>query len=553
MSAPNHADILVIGAGASGAIISLVLAERGLKVVCLDQGGWTPPADHPHYAPDFQWQRQKEWNPEPATRRAAADYPVQSSHSHALMWNGIGGSTNIFGALWPRFRPSDFRKGVEHGMAPDWPLSYAELAPFYDASDALVGVSGLAGDAAMPPRPDYPCAPLPARNSGRAIAAGFDRLGWHWWPMPSAIVSENYQGRPACNGCGNCGSGCPRGSMAKMSLSVWPRALAAGVDLRAGARVEQIETGADGRATGAVYIDRATGARHRQTADIVVVAGNGIGSPRLLLLSESARFPHGLANGSDAVGRYLMHHTLVGATIWVEPRIDSHIGNTGAVISSEFAETDTARGFVNGFNFNVARGGPAGLSTVGAHSGHAAPWGSAHHAWFRRHFGHAFNAFAIGDDIPQADNRITLSDSARDSDGLPAASLHYVPHANDRKMMEYGANRLRDLANAVGAFDFALNDYRDAAGTYRTPAWHLLGTCRMGSDPASSVTNKWHQAWEVANLFIVDGSSFPTGGVVNPTSTVCALALRAATNIADSFTELRRAGGGGGQAPSALR
>ena len=540
MSTPDYSEILVIGAGASGALISLVLAERGLKVVCLDQGGWTAPTEHPHYTQDFQWQCQKDWNPEPSERRAASDYPVQSTQSHALMWNGVGGSTNVFGALWPRFRPSDFRKGVEHGMAPDWPLTYEDLAPFYDASDRLVGVSGLAGDAAMPPKPAYPCGPLPARSSGRAIAAGFEWLGWHWWPMPAAIISENYDGRLGCNGCGNCGSGCPRGSMAKMSLSVWPRAVAAGVDLRPGARVERIETGPDGRATGAVYIDR-TGTRRQQTADIVVLAGNGVGSPRLLLMSDCARHPRGLANGSDAVGRYLMHHTLVGATIWVEPRIDSHIGNLGAVISSEFAETDISRGFVNGFNFNVARGSAAGVSTVGAHSGQAAPWGGAHHAWFRRHFGHAFNAFTIGDDIPQASNRITLSTTERDGDGLPAAALYYVPHANDWKMMAYGADRLRDLAGAVGAFDFALNDYRDADGTYRTPAWHLLGTCRMGSDPASSVTNKWQQAWEVANLFVVDGSSFPTGGVVNPTSTVCALALRAATNIADCFAELRRA------------
>ena len=540
MTDRDRADILVIGAGASGAIASLVLAERGLKVVCLDQGGWTAPAEHPHYAPDFQWQRQTAWNPEPSTRRAAADYPVESTQSHALMWNGVGGSTNVFGALWPRLRPSDFRKGVEHGLAPDWPLTYEDLAPYYDASDRLVGVSGLAGDAAMPPRPAYPCGPLPARASGRAIAAGFERLGWHWWPMPAAILSEGYDGRPACNGCGNCASGCPRGSMAKMSLTIWPRALAAGTDLRPGARVERIETGPDGRATGAVYIDRATGTRRFQGADLVLLAANGVGSPRLLLLSESARFPAGLANGSDAVGRYLMHHTLVGATIWVEPRIDSHIGNSGAVIGCEFAETDVARGFVNGFNFNVARGGPAGTGTIGAHSGHAAPWGAAHHAWFRRHFGHAFNAFAIGDDLPQAANRITLSRSEHDSDGLPAAKLHYVPHANDWRMMAYAADRLRDLATAAGAFDIALNDYRDAAGTYRTPAWHLLGTCRMGNDPATSVTNKWHQAWEVPNLFIVDGSSFPTGGVVNPTSTVCALALRAAHRIADSFAELRR-------------
>jgi choline dehydrogenase-like flavoprotein len=541
MSQPDHADVLVIGAGASGVILSLVLAERGLKVICLDQGGWTMPADHPHYSGDFQWQRENRWNPEPSVRRADADYPVETTLSHALMWNGVGGSTNIFGALWPRYRPSDFRKGVEHGLAPNWPFTYEDLAPYYDASDHLVGVSGLAGDLAMPSRPAYPCGPLPMRACGRAIAQGFEKLGWHWWPMPAAVISEDYDGRPACNGCGNCVSGCPRGSMAKMSLSLWPRAIAAGAVLRPNSRVEQIETDAAGRATGAVYIDRSTGERGRQTADIVVLASNGVGSPRLLLLSKSARFPNGLANGNDVVGRYLMHHTLVAAAICLDEPIHSHIGNAGAVISSEFAETDPARGFVNGFNFNVTRGGTAAAVAVGSFSNQAAPWGVDHHPWFRRHFGHGFGAFAIGDDLPQATNRITLSETETDSSGLPAAKLHYAPHENDWKMMRFAVERLRDLAAAVGAFDCAVNTYCEPDGTYRTPAWHLLGTCRMGDDPETSVTNKWHQCWEVPNLYVVDGSSVPTGGVVNPTSTVCALALRAARHIAGEFAELRQA------------
>ncbi len=538
MSRPDHADVLIIGAGASGAIHALVLAAAGLRVVCLDQGGWTEPTQHPHYNKDFVYQRQNCWSPEPTLRRGADDYPVEGSQSHALMWNGVGGSTNVYAALWPRFRPSDFRKGVEHGLALDWPITYEELAEFYDEADRLIGVSGLTGDHGLPPRAPYPLGPLPMRASGRAIARGFERLGWHWWPMPSGIISENYDGRPACNGCGNCASGCPRGSMAKMSITLWPRAIAAGAELRPGARVERIETGPDGRATGAIYIDRATGQRVQQTADVLILAANGVGSPRLLLLSDSARYPRGLGNASDVVGRYLMHHTLVAAEIWVDEPIAGHIGNSGAIISSEFAETDVSRGFVNGFNFNVARTGPAGASAIGAFGNRPAPWGVEHHRWFVRHFGHSFGAFAIGDDLPQAANRITLSQTETDSDGLPAAKLRYIPHENDTRMMCYAIDRLRDLARAVDAFDVVVTDYCEN-GVYRTPAWHLLGTCRMGSDPASSVVNKWHQSWEVPNLYVCDGSSFVTGAVVNPTSTVTALALRSARHLASDFRELR--------------
>jgi len=542
MRKPDPVDVLVIGAGASGAINSLVLAQAGLRVVCLDQGGWTEPAQHPHYSDDFQYQRQNRWSPEPSIRRGPDDYPVEGNQSHALMWNGVGGSTNVFAALWPRFRPSDFRKGREHGLAPDWPITYEDLAPFYDEADRLVGVSGLTGDAGLPPRAPYPLGPLPMRASGRAIAQGFERLDWHWWPMPAGIISESYDGRAACNGCGNCASGCPRGSMAKMSITLWPKALAAGAELRPGARVERIETGPDGRATGAVYIDRATGQRVQQDADVVILAANGVGSPRILLLSESARHPRGLANGNDVVGRYLLHHTLVAAEIWVDQPIDSYIGNSGAIISSEFAETNVSRGFVNGFNFNVARTGPAGTAAIGAFGQHPAPWGPAHHAWFARHFGHSFGAYAIGDDLPQASNRITLSGTETDSDGLSAAKLHYVPHENDLRMMRYGIERLRDLARSVDAFDTAVTDYVED-GTYRTPAWHMLGTCRMGHEPGSSVVNQWHQSWEVPNLYIVDGSSFATGGVVNPTSTVTALALRCARHLTTGFRDARRATG----------
>jgi 2-methyl-1,2-propanediol dehydrogenase len=142
--------------------------------------------------------------------------------------------------------------------------------------------------------------------------------------------------------------------------------------------------------------------------------------------------------------------------------------------------------------------------------------------------------------LPQANNRVTLSTSETDSDGLPAAKLRYVPHENDIRMMHYSIERLRDLARSVDAFDVAITDYYEN-GIYRTPAWHMLGTCRMGANPETSVINKWHQCWEVANLYICDGSSFATGGVVNPTSTVAALALRCAKHIASEFSELRRA------------
>ena len=167
----------------------MVLGEAGLKVVCLEQGGWVEPQDHRTTARDWQWQRRTRWNADVNVRRHPDDFPVRSNSSQVLMWNGVGGSTNVYGAIWPRYRPSDFRKGTEHGLAPDWPITYEDLAPYYERADRLVGVSGLAGDPAMPPRDLSDAAAAPERG-GRRLAGAFDRLGWHWWPVPAGVISR---------------------------------------------------------------------------------------------------------------------------------------------------------------------------------------------------------------------------------------------------------------------------------------------------------------------------------------------------------------------------
>lgn len=536
MSRQGICDVLIVGAGATGSLAALVFAKAGLDVVCLEQGSWVNAGDRPHGHADWSWQRRTRWNPDVNKRHHADDFPVRSNSSQILMWNAVGGSTNVYGGLWPRYRPSDFRKGTEHGLQPDWPITYEDVAPFYELADQVVGVSGLAGDPAMPPRERCPTRPLPVSNVARRLSSGFDKLDWHWWPVEASVISEDYDGRPACNNCGEC-NGCPRGSMNEYATSIWPKALRAGCELRTHARVLKIEKGADGRATGAYYIDRNSDQILFQKARIVVVAANGVGTPRLLLASGN------LANGNDQVGRNLLHHTLVASEMWVDRPVDGHIGYAASLICREFAETDLSRGFVNGFNLNCITSTPsAGELAAGWFSSARAPWGSGHHRWFENHFGHSIGVFAIGDDLPNPENRVTL-DTRTDSDGMPGAKLHYAPGENDKRMMNYMLDRLKDLAQACDAVEYRLQDYRDANGVYRTPAWHMLGTCRMGKDPETSVVNGWNQSWEVPNLFIIDGSALATGGTVNPTPTISALALRSATYIRDNFAALSKATG----------
>ncbi len=537
-------DVVVVGAGPGGAISSLVLARKGLRVVCLEQGPWFGPDQRPHDKANWEWRRLTDWSTAPNVRNQPHDYPVESLDESTLMWNGVGGGTVIYTATWPRYRPSDFRKGTEHGLAPDWPIAYEDLAPFFEMSDAVCGVSGLAGDPAIPPRGPFQTRPLPPGPLGPIAARGFEALGWHWWPMPVAILAEGYDGRNACNNCGNCQSGCPRGSLNDMAVTHWPQATAAGAALRTDCRVERIETDRDGRATGVIYVDRHTGVRHFQAAEVVIVAANGVGTPRLLLLSESNRHLNGLANGSDQVGRNLMHHTLSIVECWVEAPTDSHMGIVSAIaISEEFAETDTARGFVNGFTLHIVRQNGAGYQALGSHSGNLAPWGGEHHAWMAKHFAHGMGILVVGDDLPRPTNRVTLSETLTDSSGLPAPKISYGMCENDARLARFGIDRAVELAKAMDAWDVKVNPFRNEEGVYAPPAWHLLGTARMGADPAESVVNHWHQAWDCPNLYIIDGSVMATGAAINPTSTICALAYRAAHHLADNFDAARRTSG----------
>jgi choline dehydrogenase-like flavoprotein len=238
-------------------------------------------------------------------------------------------------------------------------------------------------------------------------------------------------------------------------------------------------------------------------------------------MSANAQHPDGLANSSGLVGRYLMHHAYAENTmIFAEP-IDGFAGAYGApILSQEFYDTEVERGFVNGFTFQIGRGmtaSPAALSL---------PWGEAHRDAFGKLFNHEIWFSVQTEDLPIYDNSVALDHDHLDSSGLPGVRIAWDVHPNDRKIIEFGVERARELADAAGALALETTGVADPS-----PAWHLLGTCRMGSDPATSVTDADHQTWDVPNLYICDGSSFVTGGSVNPTSTIGALALRCADRI----------------------
>jgi choline dehydrogenase-like flavoprotein len=515
-------DVLVVGAGGSGGPFTWSLAQSGLKVICLEQGGWVPLNAFPASEPDCQLHWQTDFNPDPSVRRLPEDYPINDTETPIapLMYNAVGGSTVHWGSHFPRFHPSDFRVKTLDGVADDWPLDYRELEPYYDLNDRMLGVSGLRGDPAYPPKPVRPCPPLAIRPGGEALARGFDRLGWHWWASDTAVSSVPYEGRMPDTG------GFLR-SFSGTDIVYWPKALRLGAQLKTHCRVREILVDASGRATGAMYYDP-QGNLREQRAKVVVLACNGIGTPRLLLNSRSALHPDGLANGSGLVGKNLMHHP-AGVVFglfdeWLGTEEGGPRGST--MLSQEFYETDLGRGFVRGYDLQVLGLGAGTLSAaLGGLLGRRVAWGDNHHAEFQERFGHAVGIAVLSDDLPEEHNRVTLDSHLTDSHGIPAPKIQYTISENTTRMLAHGVERAKEVLEAAGARKLLWSHQRRNAG------WHLLGTARMGDDPATSVVDRWGRAHDVPNLFIIDGSIFVTGACVNPTPTIQALALRTADYI----------------------
>ena len=525
--------VLVIGAGASGAAFAWSIADLGTSVLCLEQGPWMKQSDYPSNGLDWESRSMGDFSPSPNVRRLQTDYPLNETHSEIspLMFNAVGGSTILWAAHFPRLKPGDFRSKTEDGVGEDWPIDYETLEPFFAINDRVMGVSGLSGDPAFPYH-EPPLPPLPLGKPGNTLAAGFEKLGWHWWPSDSAILSQEYEGRAACINLGPCLSGCAQGAKASTDITYWPAAQRKGVQIRSGCRVREITVRPDGMADGVLYYDEG-GTLHEQKAEIVVVACNGIGTPRLLLNSKSPQHPDGLANSSGLVGKNLMFHPYAAITgIFPEP-LNGRRGPVGCSIwSHEFYKTDPSRGFVRGYSFEAIRGfGPSQTALWGMVHGKV-PWGEGHHDAMARLYDHTSTLVAITEDLAEECNTVTLDPELTDSHGIPAPKITYRLSDNSRAMLAHGVERAREALTAAGATEtIAMPLLRDAG-------WHLMGTARMGRDPNASVVNEWGQAHDVKNLFIIDGSVFVTAGGVNPTSTIQAIALYVADSIKKNVGEL---------------
>jgi choline dehydrogenase-like flavoprotein len=510
----DHADdraVVVIGSGAGGGTVADELTRRGIHVVLLEAGRRIETGefqqDELAAFGQLSWLDPRvasgNWG---ATRHAPTNpaWTVKAVGGSTVHWNGFA-----FRLQGHEFRPRSTYGAIAGADLIDWPLTLAELAPYYARAEDKMGVTGTHGIARHP-----------VTNNYKVMWNGAHRLGYTQVRNDRlAINVAERDGRSGCLQLGFCNQGCLSGAKWSTLVSEVPRAEATGkLTLRPQAMATRIEHGPDGRVTGVVYRD-AQGIEQRQRARAVVVACGGVETPRLLLMSASTAFPDGLANRSGQVGRHFMRHTQFLTFGRFERPVHMHRGITTPGYIADEARHDPARGFAGGYLMLAAALHPTSLALLLDPAG----WGTDY-AGFLEQYDHLAGALMVGEDLPRAGNRITLDPEVRDALGLPVARVHVDEHETADALRAHGWARAGAVYEAAGAVE--------VRHCIPFSATHCMGTARMSAKRAEGVTDAHGRAHDHANLFIADGSLLTSSGAENPTLTIVALAIRQADHIA---------------------
>jgi choline dehydrogenase-like flavoprotein len=524
----DNADVVIVGSGAGGGVIAKELGEAGLEVIVLEVGKrYDPYYDYPTHAIDFEIRAGNVFAPKDWRRDL-----YTSGTSMPYLYNrvkGLGGATLAYHAMSPRLHESDFRVRSEDGIADDWPITYADLEPYYTKVEYELGVSGPDGADGNPfdaPRSKpFPTPPHDLNLASRMIKRGADKLGLHLVREPLAIPTQDWNGRPACIHAGTCRLGCKISAKSSVDVTYIPKAVRTGkVDIRTECMAREITVGPDGKARSVIYFDP-QGLEKEVAGRVIVAAGNAVETPRLLLLSKSALFPDGLANSNGLVGKYFAEHLSVFSYGIFDERLDPWRGVPTGGVMQDFYETRAENGFARGWVISVENEPQWPLVTAQTIPG----WGAEHKARMKQVFGHRVGLASDGEQMPVEHNKVSLDPSVRDNYGLPVPRITNTLVDNDGAMIKAIELRLREILEAAGAKEIHVEKFRPGSSS------HYLGTCRMGNDPKKSVVDPWCRTHEVSNLFIGDGSVWVTVGAVNPALTISAIATRTAEGIIEAF------------------
>jgi choline dehydrogenase-like flavoprotein len=531
----EEVDFVIVGSGAAGGVLAKELSTNGFRVVVLEQGPYLHENDFSHDETKIFAQHLLTNHPEqqPGTFRKTSS-EVAKRQQAVLYGNCVGGSSVHFTANYWRLHEIDFKEHSKTGDIAganfaDWPISYADLEPYYTKVEWEVGVSGLAGASPFdPPRSKpYPMPPLPVKGCGVVFERAARKLGYHPYPAPMAILSEARAGRSACRNCGFClGFGCEFGAKSSSLASVIPMAEKTGrCEIRPNSYAHRIEMDKNGRAVGVVYFD-VKRVVHLQRAKAVVLAANGAETPRLLFLSANNQFPQGLANSSGYVGKNLMPNSnVVAAGVFDEP-LNDYKGFAVSRVMHDFYELHPKLGLYGGGGLDARYDWTPVAAALSGLPPDTPKWGPEFKRVLRHNFTRTFEVFCHGTSLPVESNGFSLDPTVKDAWGLPALRTTFRDHPNDLKMMNWMKDRALEILDAAGAKTKWANPVVEQEFMV-----HLLGTCRMGNDAKRSVINADHRTHDVKNLFLCDGSSMVTSGRGQPTMTIMALAYRAADRI----------------------
>lgn len=562
------AEAIVIGSGAAGSVAAWELSRAGWFVTVLERGrnlrpglGEKPSSElQTLYGGDEIKSLRHFGFPdpilEPYTTRTQDDATngIARTAQGALGQLGaaVGGTSLHYNAKTPRFWKQDFTQlsdlgPVEGAQVADWPISYDELAPYYDEIEYKVGVQGDINQMPVrtlqqaPRQRQFVMPPNPTPYAAQLLAEGARRLGFTPYAFPAAVNSQTFEGRPACNSCGLCsGFGCPINARGDALVSFLNPALLTGkVRVIERAWVQRIDTTSDGRRATAVRWRDFQGREHSQSADIVIVAGSPINTARLLLLSASSAHPDGLGNGSGQVGRNMMfHNSTIGVSLFTQD-IHPTRGQTTTLEIDDLVGPFTglevqALGvpYIKGAIVQLGTGGPP-VTYSGIISGITGP-GLAFKEAMRLGPGHRLvsGSAMFGEDLPQAENRVDLDPEIRDFHGMPVARITYSPHQHEvaAALLLGPRIELMHLLTPGAVAGIILPGPLTGSGPPATA--HLAGTARMGSDPAQSVCDATGRLHEVDNVYVTDASTFPTFPGFNPSLTIMANSLRISRGIA---------------------
>ena len=563
--ATEKTDVAIIGVGAAGGVLAAELGKAGMKVIGLERGPRLTTQDfNPH--DELRYFTRQDLRPnikrQPVTWRPNANaranpIPVQNYGNQA------GGGTVHYGAVSWRFHEDDFRARSqtierygasaipEDSSLVDWPLSYADLEPYYDRIEYELGVSGKAGNLQgrkidggnvfeAPRRREFPLPPLVVDQAGAVFDAAAKKLSYHPFSTPRAILSKAYKGRPGCTYCGFCQAfGCHVGAKSSILVTVLPQADATGnFKLITGAMCYRVNSDNSGRVTGVAYWGP-DGSDNTIEAELVILTPFIYDNTRLLLLSKTDKFPNGLANSSGQVGKHLTAHMMPNVYVAFDDRhINNYMGPSAQKHTIDDFNADNFNhadvGFIRGSQISVGtgnlEGGPISLTTTAPPSG-VPRWGAAYRDFLAKYYARHAAMVAQTENLPYADQTIDLDPNVRDAWGLPAPRLTYDwRRPNELARVEFMMKKMEEIGRAMGA----THVWRAPLGPGAPGAHHEGGT-RMGTDPKTSVVNRYGQSWDIPNLFVIGSSTFPSMSGFNPTLTIQALAYMSADAIVNRY------------------